>query len=115
MAQIRFFEEMKDDLLSSTSLTKVDFYDASIIAVCMYLQSFQLFFILFFCFLLLVPEPCSEMFRQLVLSLFITHADCDLNQTGRIVDETIYREYPLRGFWCSDLLRRPASFSLFSE
>ena len=61
----------------------------------------------FFCFIFLVPDNCSEILCQLVLSLFITHADCDLNKTGRLVDEEIYREYPFRGFWYSHLERRP--------
>ena len=57
----------------------------------------------------LVPENCSELFRQLVLSLFIAHADCGLNKTGRIIDEDVFREYCVRGYWCAHLVRRPLS------
>jgi hypothetical protein len=49
------------------------------------------------------------MLRQLILSLFITHTECNLNKTGRLTNETIYREYPVRGNWCANLLRRPPS------
>ena len=48
------------------------------------------------------------MFRQLLLSLFITHADCALNKTGRLaVNERVHRDYPVRGNWCANLVRRP--------
>lgn len=64
------------------------------------------FFLTYFLHIV-VPENCSELFRQLILSLFITHADCDLNKTGRLINEIIYREYTIRGYWCADLVRRP--------
>ena len=49
------------------------------------------------------------MLRQLVLSLFITHADCQLNKTGRLTNEPIYRQYPVRDHWCVNFMRRPVS------
>ena len=60
-------------------------------------------------FIYLVPENCSEMFRQLILSLFITHTDCNLNKTGRLIVDTSYQQYAFRGYWCSNLVRRPSS------
>ena len=79
-----------------------------LLCVCVFLDLLKKNLINFF----LVPENCSELLRQLVLSLFITHADCDLNKTGRLIDEEIFREYPFRGYWCANLVRRPSS-SLF--
>jgi hypothetical protein len=32
-----------------------------------------------------VPNPCSETLRRLIESLFITHAECKLNQTGHLI------------------------------
>ncbi len=108
--QLQFFRTMKDQLLSSSVNTMVDLYNAAIIAVCKYLSFLKIVYFDHDSYILfLVPENCSEILRQLLLSLFITHADCDLNKTGRLINENIYREYPLRGYWCANLVRRPLS------
>ncbi len=74
--------------------------------------------LLLFLFLLLVPENSSEMFRSTIESLFITHAETNLNTIGNVlkVDQPPGNGnyYPLndpwliRGDdWCSGLVRRP--------
>jgi hypothetical protein len=108
--QVRFFRELKDQVASPTLDTNVNLYNAAIVAVCKYLYRYHLSSA--HDSLCLVPDNCSAMLRNLVLSLFITHADCNLNKTGRLVNENIYHEYPVRGYWCADLVRRPLS-SLF--
>ncbi|CAF1338839.1 unnamed protein product [Adineta steineri] len=85
--QICFFQEMKDELLHPRLDKNVDLYNATIVAV--------------------LPENCSEMFQQLILSLFITHADCQLNKSGRLITDINFHPYPVRRNWCAGLCRRP--------
>ena len=101
--QMRFFCEERYE--HEPSDTDVCLYNASIVAVRTYrcTQSLPLTLVCHF----LVPDNSSEMLRQLLLSLFITHADCALNKTGRLIDASTHREYPVRGNWCANLVRRP--------
>ena len=63
----------------------------------------------------LVPETCSDMFRFIIESFFITHADTNLNAIGNLLNQhRSGNNYPLnnpwlvRGDeWCQELLRRP--------
>ena len=56
----------------------------------------------------LVPDNASELFGQLIESLFITHAECKLNQSGHLVNENIDRNrHAFQGSWCTNLTRRP--------
>jgi hypothetical protein len=56
-----------------------------------------------FCFL--VPDNCSELFQQVIESLFITHAECKLNEWGHLVSESIIPKSELHGPWCANLTR----------
>ena len=68
-----------------------------------------------FSFVLLVPETCSNMFRWTIESLFITHAETNLNTIGNVLSHDDHGDYhPLdnpwliRGDeWFRGLLRRP--------
>ena len=61
--------------------------------------------------LTLVPEVCTDMFRFTIESLFITHAETQLNTVGNILNPNQYPDYNpwfIRGSeWCQGLLRRP--------
>lgn len=65
--------------------------------------------------MILVPETCSDAFRFMIESLFITHAETNLNTFGNVLNQNQSDEYvPLndpwliRGNeWCQGLLRRP--------
>ena len=104
--QLRFFEQPREEFISPPMDLNVDLYDATIIVVCRYFQNLQdSTSCLVFSFL--VPDRCSDLLRQLILSLLITHADCHLNKTGRLVNENSYRPHPVRGQWCANLVRRP--------
>ena len=64
---------------------------------------------------LIVPETCSNMFREIIESLFITHAETSLNTVGNVLNQDQNGDYyPLdnpwliRGDeWCQGLVRRP--------
>jgi len=65
---------------------------------------------------ILVPETCSLMFRNIIESLFVTHAETKLNSKGNIVEsQTQHGPYiPVANPWLNrgnkwhqGLLRRP--------
>ena len=65
--------------------------------------------------LFLVPETCSDMFRDVIESLFITYAETSLNTIGNVLkheQRNLY--YPSNNSWllrndewCQGLVRRP--------
>lgn len=57
----------------------------------------------------LVPDRCSVLFQQLIESLFITHAECKLNELGHLAEEPSDPIQALHGSWCANLTRRPSS------
>lgn len=82
----------------------VNLYNADIVAIRRSRPS--LGFSPFICHL--VPDTASELFGQLIESLFITHAECKLNQTGHLVNENVdEHRHALPGSWCTNLTRRP--------
>lgn len=64
-----------------------------------------------------MPEICSDMFQYTIESLFITHAETQLNTIGHIVKESITTDidpinnpWLVRGHqWYQGLYRRPVS------
>lgn len=62
-----------------------------------------------------VPETCSPMFRYTIESMFITHAETNLNTVGNVLNPTSDGEHHpqenpwlIRGDeWCHGLVRRP--------
>ncbi|CAF1320142.1 unnamed protein product [Adineta steineri] len=86
--QMEYFHCKKDQ--NSLNLD-LDLYDATIVAV--------------------LPETSTEMFRLLIESLFITHADTKLNSIGNMlrgIDLPDFNPWLIRGDqWCQGLLRRP--------
>ena len=47
-----------------------------------------------------VPDPCSDPFRYLIESMFITHADTNLNTMGHVLKlNQRGDEYPLNDPW----------------
>ncbi|CAF1439543.1 unnamed protein product [Rotaria sordida] len=86
--QSEYFHYKKDKILPNRD---IDLYNATIVA--------------------LLPETCTEMFRLLIESLFITHAETKLNSIGNIlkpIDLPDYNPWLIRGdHWCQGLLRRP--------
>jgi hypothetical protein len=88
-----FFRHKKDQLQTSSSssstMKNIDLFRATIVAV--------------------LPENCSTLLSQLVLSLFVTHAECKLNEMNeKLLTENIHRPYPFRGTWCEKLIRPPS-------
>ncbi|CAF1450870.1 unnamed protein product [Adineta steineri] len=83
--QVQFFRSLKDCIVP---LDKVDLYNADIIAV--------------------LPDHCSKLFRLFIQSLFITHAECKLNQMGHLVYEYSDPNYILSDSWYTNLERRPS-------
>ena len=90
--QTQYFHQRRDKTLPDMN---IDLYQATIIA--------------------LLPDPCSDMFRNTVESLFITYAESSLNSFGNVlIEEPHADENPvcnpwlMRGnTWCRGLLRRP--------
>ena len=63
-------------------------------------------------FYFLVPNNASKLFRKLIESLLITHAECKLNQTGHLVPDqssNVNPNRPLENIWCVNLTHRPTS------
>ena len=62
-----------------------------------------------------MPETCTDMFRSMIESLFITHAETPLNTIGNMLNVKQHDHYYpmdnpwlIRGNeWCQGLLRRP--------
>ena len=55
-----------------------------------------------------MPDNVSKLFRKLIESLLITHAECKLNQTGRLTDTNSSNINPNQAFeqvWCANLTR----------
>ena len=74
--------QAKRDILGGPNV-HLDLYNAKIIAVRKCLDRFDYFhFFLYVCFFKLVPETSSSVLRQIVESLFITHAETNLNTSG---------------------------------
>lgn len=89
--QLHFFSQPRHSLVLPPIELNVDLYDATVVAV--------------------LPDDCSDLLRQLILSLLITHADCRLNKTGRLTNEIIGRPPPpVRSQWCANLVRRSLDF-----
>jgi hypothetical protein len=84
--QLNFFRNKKDQLKSSTLKKNIDLFNAIIVTI--------------------LPDDCSTMLCQFVLSLLVTHAECKLNETNGLINEKIHRNYPFRGSWCEKLVCR---------
>ncbi|CAF3908737.1 unnamed protein product [Adineta steineri] len=84
--QAYFFASATDCIVP---LDKVDLYNANIVAV--------------------LPDHCSKLFRLFIQSLFITHAECKLNQVGHLVYEYSDPNYILSDSWYINLARPPLS------
>ena len=54
-----------------------------------------------------MPNNSSELFRQLIESLLITHAECALNEIGHLVYEVSDPNCALQNTWCANLTRHP--------
>jgi hypothetical protein len=55
-----------------------------------------------------LPDHCSDTVKKFIESLFITHAECQLNQDGHLVDKKFRQTYSSRGSWYQGLIRRPS-------
>ena len=90
--QTQYFHQNRDKTLPNMN---IDLYQATIVAV--------------------LPDECSDMFRNTIEALFVTYAESQLNTFGNVViEEAQINENPafnpwfLRdGTWCQGLLRRP--------
>ncbi len=75
-------------------------YNADIINVCKYFISlWQIHFSISY----LGPDKCSELFRHLIESLLITHAECKLNDIGHLDYENFDPNSALHSSWCANL------------
>jgi hypothetical protein len=102
--QSEFFKWAKDRIVPAYN---ADLYNADIVAICM-------LFVALFCFsfyrsilYFLVPDNSSKLFRKLIESLLITHAECKLNEIGNMIQTNTNPNRALRGTWCANLIRRP--------
>ena len=90
--QTQYLHQNRDKTLPDMN---IDLYQATIIA--------------------LLPDSCSDMFRNTVESLFITYAESSLNTFGNVLIEgpqmnenPMFNPWLMRGDqWCRGLLRRP--------
>lgn len=90
--QTKFFYQKRDQQGPSMD---IDLYQATIVAV--------------------LPEPCTDIFRDIIESLFITYGETSLNTFGNVlIEHPTYEHHPmhnpwlLRGSdWCQGLVRRP--------
>ena len=82
--QAQFFRAEEDRLVPRD---QVDLYNADIIVV--------------------LPDSCSELLRQLIESLLITHTECKLNELGHLVGAMSPPDPTAHGLWCANLTRRP--------
>ncbi|CAF4150666.1 unnamed protein product [Rotaria sp. Silwood2] len=90
--QTQYFHKTRDGTLPNQN---IDLYNATIVAV--------------------LPETCTDMFRYTIESLFITHAESNLNTIGNVLNENRnIGYYPMNNpwlvrsdEWCQGLLRRP--------
>ncbi|CAF2782366.1 unnamed protein product [Rotaria sp. Silwood2] len=83
--QAEFFEKY---CVSPPDNEQMDLYNANIIAV--------------------LPPNTSDLFRQIVHSLFVTHTEAKLNTLGHIFDLNINTNIR-QSVWCENLVRRPVS------
>ncbi|CAF1348935.1 unnamed protein product [Rotaria sordida] len=79
--QIEFFEK---NMIKNPFYEQIDIYHAAIIAV--------------------LPPNTSDLFRQIVHSLFVTHTEAKLNVLGHVFDRTGYMNVRY-GIWCANLVR----------
>ncbi|CAF4248487.1 unnamed protein product, partial [Rotaria sordida] len=79
--QIEFFEK---NMIKNPFHEQIDIYHAAIIAV--------------------LPPNTSDLFRQIVHSLFVTHTEAKLNVLGHVFDRTGYMNVRY-GIWCANLVR----------
>jgi hypothetical protein len=56
--------------------------------------------------LCLVPE-CSATMKKFMESLFITHAECALNEQGHLLEQNRFRSVYSSASWCQPLIGRP--------
>ncbi|CAF4217235.1 unnamed protein product [Adineta steineri] len=86
--QKQFFKYCKDR--HPITMNHVRFHQATIVAV--------------------LPVQSSALVRKFIESLFITHAECQLNRNGRLINQYFHQDYSVRGQWYRDLTdrRRPS-------
>ena len=88
--QANFFKWAQD---RNVPLHNVDLYNPNIVAI--------------------LPDNASKVFRKLIESLFITHADCKLNQMGHLLSNQIAANTnpnrSLESVWCVNMTHHPAS------
>ena len=112
LLQTQYFHKKRDLTLPNVD---IDLYHATIVAICKFILLIPYANICLHSTSRLVPEACSEMFREIIESLFITHAQTTLNTIGNVLTADQQKHsYPLnnpwlvRGdIWCQGLLRRP--------
>ncbi|CAF4063110.1 unnamed protein product, partial [Rotaria sordida] len=83
--QAKFFQKY---YISPPTNEQVDLYNANIIAV--------------------LPPNTSDLFREIVRSLFVIHTEAKLNTLGHIFDSNINLNIG-HSIWCANLVRRPNS------
>ncbi|CAF1489062.1 unnamed protein product [Adineta steineri] len=85
--QKQFFKYCKDR--NPINMHHLRFHQATIVAV--------------------LPDQSSALVRQFIESLFITHAECQLNRNGRLINQYFHQDYSVRGQWYRGLAsRRPS-------
>ncbi|CAF5229885.1 unnamed protein product, partial [Rotaria magnacalcarata] len=79
-------------LINQTINDRIDLFNATIVAV--------------------LPSNTSDLFCQIIHSLFVTHTEAKLNTLGHIFDYSI-NDTSLHRIWCADLQRRPISSACY--
>jgi len=60
--------------------------------------------------LAVLPDHCSNTVKKFIESLFIKHAEYQLNKVGRSINQHFAPDYSFRGQWYRGFTRRPSSF-----
>ncbi|CAF5175457.1 unnamed protein product, partial [Rotaria magnacalcarata] len=79
-------------LINQTINDRIDLFNTTIVAV--------------------LPSNTSDLFRQIIHSLFVTHTEAKLNTLCHIFDYSI-NDTSLHRIWCADLQRRPISSACY--
>lgn len=90
--QANFFKWTQD---RNVPLHNVDLYKPNIVAI--------------------LPDNASKLFRKLIESLLITHAECKLNQMGHLLTNhttsTINPNRSLEKSWCVNIMHHPQALT----
>ncbi|CAF4145563.1 unnamed protein product [Adineta steineri] len=92
------------DLLTSDAIEKHENYPSYMLTM------YKNLYVQLTTIVAVLPDQSSALVRQFIESLFITHAECQLNRNGRLINQYFHQDYSVRGQWYRGLTdrRRPS-------